>query len=142
MPIIGFNFDNIYAEKTNKLEGSINIKQKIGITEISTEKLPLNKEEDALKFDFEFLVDYEPSLAKIHIKGHVLSIEEPKLHKDVLDKWKKSKKVNQDMLQDVFNIIVSKCTIKALSMSQDINVPPLIPLPRVQPAKEHQAYIG
>jgi len=142
MPIIGFNFDNITAERDKKVEGKINIKQKIGITNISLEKLPLNKEEEVLKFNFEFLVDYEPSFAKIHIKGHVLSIEDPKLHKEILDKWKKSKKINQDMLNEVFNVIVSKCTIKALAMSQDINVPPLIPLPRVQPAKEPQEYIG
>ncbi|HLC73171.1 MAG TPA: hypothetical protein VJH20_00875 [Candidatus Nanoarchaeia archaeon] len=142
MPIIGFNFDNINAERDKKVEGKINIKQKIGITNISLEKLPLNKEEEVLKFNFEFLVDYEPSFAKIHIKGHVLSIEDPKLHKEILDKWKKSKKINQEMLNDVFNVIVSKCTIKALGMSQDINVPPLIPLPRVQPAKEPQEYIG
>ena len=142
MAIIGFNFDNIYAEKNKKIEGKINIKQKIGITEIITEKLPLNKEEEVLKFNFEFLVDYEPSFAKIHIKGHVLSMEAPKFHKEVLDKWKKSKEVNQDMLQDVFNVIVSKCTIKALAISQDINVPPLIPLPKVQQAKQPQEYIG
>ena len=106
MPIIGFNFDNINAERDKKVEGKINIKQKIGITNISLEKLPLNKEEEVLKFNFEFLVDYEPSFAKIHIKGHVLSIEDPKLHKEILDKWKKSKKINQEMLNDVFNVIV------------------------------------
>lgn len=142
MAIIGFNFDNLLAERTNKPEGNINIKQKIGIKEITSEKLPLNKNEDVLKFTFEFLVDYEPSIAKIHIKGHVLSLEDPKLSKDVMEKWKKSKKIDQEMMQDVFNVIVSKCTIKALSMSQDINVPPLIPLPRVQPDKKPQEYIG
>ena len=144
MGIIGFNFDNISAERTKRPAGNINIKQKIGITEISLEKLPLNKEEDVLKFNFEFLVDYEPTFAKIHIKGHVLSLEEPKMNKEILDKWKKSKKVSQDMLEEVFNVIVSKCTIKALSISQDINVPPLIPLPRVQPNTQPppQEYIG
>ncbi|MBS3149107.1 hypothetical protein J4455_00225 [Candidatus Woesearchaeota archaeon] len=142
MGIIGFNFDNIVAERTKKPEGNINIKQKIGITEITLEKLPLNKEEEVLKFNFEFLVDYEPEFAKIHIKGHVLSLEEPKINKEILDKWKKSKKVSQDMLEDVFNVIVSKCTIKALSISQDINIPPLIPLPRVQPTQKPQEYIG
>lgn len=142
MAIIGFNFDNISAERTNKPEGNINIKQKIGIKEITLEKLPLGKEEEVLKFNFEFLVDYEPSIAKIHIIGHVLSLEEPKRNKEILDKWKKSKKVSQDMLEDVFNVIVSKCTIKALSISQDINIPPLIPLPRVQPNKQPQEYIG
>ena len=142
MAIIGFNFDNISAERNKKLDGNINIKQKIGITEISLEKLPLGKEEEVLKFNFEFLVDYEPEFAKIHIRGHVLSLEDQKFNKEILDKWKKSKKVSQDMLNDIFNVIVSKCTIKALAISQDINVPPLIPLPKVQPAKQPQEYIG
>ena len=34
MAIIGFNFDSIIAERTKKPEGNINIKQKIGITEV------------------------------------------------------------------------------------------------------------
>ena len=69
-------------------------------------------------------------------------MEESKVHKEILDQWKKSKKISQDMLEDVFNVIVSKCTIKALSISQDINIPPLIPLPKVQQPKQPQEYIG
>ena len=142
MAIIGFNFDNILAERMKKLYGNIDIKQKIGITEITMEKLSLNKDEEVLKFNFEFLVDYEPKFAKIHIRGHVLSLEDTKRNKEIMDKWKKSKQVDSKMLQDVFNVVVSKCTIKALSISQDINVPPLIPLPKVQPNKKPQEYIG
>ena len=54
MPIVGFNIDKILAEKKEIPKDKINISTNLKITEVSQDKLQLQKTEDILRFDFEF----------------------------------------------------------------------------------------
>jgi len=134
MPIVGFNFDKITVEKTGKITGKLDIKQSTGIKRIEQEKLLLGTPEQVLKFGFEYKIDYD-KIGEILLLGHVLYLEEPKKIKLILDQWKKDKKVDREIMQQVINTILFKCTIKALNLAQEVGLPPPIKLPMVQPKK-------
>ena len=135
MPIIGFNFNQIIAEKNNKITGKLNIKNDLAIKSIEQEKITLEKSEEVLKFNFEYIINYEPKVGKIAITGNILYMDEPKKIKEILDNWKKQKKLSNELAPRILNTILSKCNIKALILSQDINLPPHIKMPFVKPSK-------
>jgi len=58
--------------------------------------------------------------------------------KEVLDEWKKAKRVPKDVMTSILNTVLTRCNIEALILSQAVNLPPPIPLPSVQqqPAEE------
>ena len=131
MPIVGFNFDKILVEKKDKISGKIDIKQNMGITKIEQEKLMLGGSEQVLKFSFEYKIDYGKP-GEIALLGHVLYLEEPKKIKAILDEWKKKKKIEPKLMEQVLNAVLFKCTIKSLNLAQKINLPPPIRLPMVK----------
>ena len=46
-------------------------------------------------------------------------------------------------MSKVLNFVLAKCNIKALALSQDVNLPPQIPLPKLTAKKqEAEQYIG
>jgi hypothetical protein len=47
-----------------------------------------------------------------------------------------TKKIPDKMRVPIFNFIMSKCNIKALSLEDDLNLPYHIPMPRLEPPKE------
>ena len=50
--------------------------------------------------------------------------------KKAIDGWKKEKKVDKDIMTQVLNTALTRCNVQALILSQDLNLPPPIPLPR------------
>ena len=101
------------------------------------------KAEETLKFSFEYKVWYEPKIGNILLEGHFFYVDEQKKIKEILTNWKKDKKIAQPLMQQLMNNIIIKCSIKALTLSQDVNLPPHIPLPTVRPqGKRPEDYIG
>ncbi len=146
MPIIGFNFEKLYVERIKnpqEVKGQINIKNNTKITDIVEEDVPDRKKGGVLRFSFSYNAIYEPTFGKITINGFCLFLDNTKNNKEILDKWKKDKELDQKLMMQVLNFILAKCNIKALSLSQEVNLPPQIPLPKLT-AKKQQAeqYIG
>lgn len=144
MPFIGFNFDRIHAErKVSEIKGDLNVKHNLNIIDLKTENITLEKKQEVLKFIFEFVLFYEPDIGFIKIEGHLLFLESPKKLKEMFQEWQKNKKISPEVLQNLFNTILAKTNIKALELSQDINLPPHLPLPRLgQQKKNINEYIG
>ena len=95
--------------------------------------------------DFEFSLDYQPDIAIIDITGFVYYLEDPTRTKEIIKDWEKNKNIPIDIKQQVLNTIILKATIRALSLEQEINVPPHMPFPSIEPAKSRQKkeeYIG
>tara|TARA_Y100000310_G_C20609680_1_gene777350 strand:- start:645 stop:1055 length:411 start_codon:yes stop_codon:yes gene_type:complete len=136
MPVIGLNIDKIDAEKTNKISGKVEIKNNLSITEIEQEKLAIGNSEEVLKFNFKYGIGYEPKIGKIELTGNVLYMEDPKQIKEVIESWKKDKKISKELTTAILNTILAKCNVKALNLSQEINLPPHIRLPLVSPTKK------
>ncbi len=132
MGIIGFNIEKVLAEKKDlTVKDKLNVNTNLKIIEIDQEKLPIGKSEDILKFTFEFEVDYEPKVGDIVLRGHILYLEDPKLIKEIMKNWKKDKNIKPEIMKQLFNAILTKCNIRALSLSQEVNLPPHIGLPRI-----------
>ncbi len=129
MPIIGFNINKINAIKEKDITGQLEIKSDLKIVKVSEESVYLDKKKSALKFSFDFLVNYEPKYANILINGDVMFLEDEGKAKDIVEKWKKTKKLEPELLERLFNNILMKCNIKTLMISQDLNLPPHIRLP-------------
>lgn len=134
MVVVGFNFTKINVERKSNVKGKIKISNNVTMKDVSQQELSLGKaKENGLKFTFEFTSKYDPDIGEISLTGEVISIEEEKKAKEILKEWKKSKKVPQDIMTNILNHVLTKCNIKALILSQDMNLPPPIPLPSVQP---------
>lgn len=133
MVVVGFNFSKIVVEKKESIKGKVNIANNVSIKSIEKADLSLGKaKQDGVKFIFEFTTDYEPDIANILLVGDVLFIDDEKKVKNILDEWKKTKKAPEDVMNQVLNTILSKCNVQALILSRDVNLPPPIPLPKVE----------
>ena len=55
--------------------------------------------------------------------------------KEYLSSWEKDKSIPTDIMSQILNTILFKCNVKALNLSQEVNLPPHIQLPRVKPNK-------
>ncbi len=144
MPIVGFVFDKIIAEKSKPIEGQVSVKRDVSIKSIRKEDVELGpkRKEELLKCDFEFSVKYEPSIGVIGITGHILYREEAPDLKKILDNWKKNKALPASLTALLLNAVLLRCNIKALSLTQDVGLPPHLQLPTVSPKIKASDYIG
>ncbi|MBU2639438.1 MAG: hypothetical protein KKG75_01885 [Nanoarchaeota archaeon] len=148
MPIVGFNFDKTLAERTGKVQKGMRAAHNIIINSIEKEDLNMGKttKKAGLKFSFEYEVKYEPKIGNISILGHILYLEDEKKINEILAKWKKSKTIEPELTMQLINTAIVKSTIKALSLSQDVNLPPHLPIPTIQPktiaSDKTNEYIG
>ncbi len=145
MPMVGFVIEKINAEKTaKKIKGNINVKTNIKIKNIEKQEIQVGeKKETILDFCFDFKVDYQPNIGKIEIVSHILYTDKPKVLEATLKEWKKKKKIDQQLMTRLYNIILYRCSIKALALSQEVNLPPSLRLPTIKPPKPGAVnYIG
>jgi len=137
MTIIGFNFTKIEAEKKELIKGKININNNVSIKNVEEKKMSLSGDKQkVLSFTFEFIAKYDPNVGSISFKGNVLLMEDSKKVKDLLDEWKKDKKLPKEVMPNILNTIMNKCNIQALILSEQINLPPPIPMPKLAPVEK------
>lgn len=142
--IVGFGFTKLSAQKKQGAKGKIDINNNISIKNVEEADLSLGKDnQNALRFVFEFTSKYEPAVGEMLFEGEVLYLEEQKKAKEILSSWKKDKKIPKELMAVLLNTVLTKCNVQALILSQEINLPPPIPLPRVQiQANTDKTYIG
>ena len=143
MSIVGFNFTKISVErKSGNISGKVNIANNISIKNAEKKDLSLGKaKQDGIKFSFEFTSKYTPDVGSILLNGEVLYMEDKAKVEEILNNWKKDKKLPPDVITPMLNMALTKSNIQALILSQEINLPPPIPLPKVE-QKEGKDYIG
>lgn len=133
MTIVSFNFLSMNAEKKNAIKGKVNINNNVTIKDVEEKDLSLGvNKQQSLRFIFEFISKYDPNVGSITLTGDVLFIEEAKKIKEILDGWKKNKKLPKEVTSKVLNTILLKCNVQALILSEQLNLPPPIPLPKIQ----------
>ena len=133
MTIVGLNFTKIEAEKKELVKGKININNNVSINKVEEKKLSLATEKQKIiAFTFEFISKYDPNVGFIKITGDVLYMESANKVKEILDGWKKDKKLPKEIMATILNSVLTKCNIQALILSEQINLPPPIPLPKLQ----------
>jgi len=133
MTIVSFNFTKIEAEKKEVSKGKINISNNVTIEKVEEKDLSLgSQKQKVLNFTFQFTSKYSPDAGNIKLVGNVLYMEDSKKVKEVLDDWKKDKKLPKDIMTKVLNVVLNKSNVQALILSDHVNLPPPIPLPKVQ----------
>ena len=135
MAIIGFNFTKINVErKKEKATGKIDIKNNVGIVDVEESKnIKIgNAEQKVLKMTFDFDVNYEPKIGYMKFTGEVVYLGESAKMDSLLKGWKKDKKLPSDIMSGVINTVLNKCNIQAVILSQQINLPSPVPMPKVK----------
>jgi hypothetical protein len=139
--VIGFNLTKLSIERVKELKGQITVKYNLDVPDVKKEVINISKEKETLSFDFKFTINYEPKLANILFEGYLLLLADQKESKDILKNWKKKQGLN-DVRMLVFNTVLTKCSIKALELEDDLNIPSHLPLPKIAPAKQGSSYTG
>lgn len=133
MAVIGFNFTKINVERKAPVTGQIKIANNMSVKKVEDHTIMLGKtKQEGLKFTFEFTSKYEPNIGDMLIVGEVIYINEPDKIKAIVAEWKKDKKVSKEVMTEILNAVLDKCNIQALTLSRDMNLPPPVPLPKVQ----------
>ncbi|MFH1133969.1 MAG: hypothetical protein V1735_05740 [Nanoarchaeota archaeon] len=137
MAIVGFNLTKLSVERAETLKGKISIANNVSIKDIEDADLSLgDAKQRGLKFIFEFSSKFEPEFASIVMHGNVLFLAEAAKVTSLLDGWRKSKKIPQEVMTEVLNVVLTKCNIEALMLSRDFNLPSPVPLPKVEAQKK------
>lgn len=134
MKIIGFNLTKISIERKEKLEKELKVTQNINIVDITKEKIIISKDE-SLKISFKLEIDYGGDFANLEFKGNIMLLPEKEETKKILKSWK-DKKLSEEFRNPLFNFIMTKCTIKALGLEDELSLPPHIQMPRIAQNKE------
>ena len=132
MPIAGFEFTNINVEKQETAKGKINISNNVGIVDILKGDLKIGEgKQPGLKFLFSYRSQYDPGFAHIELKGTVHYLTNEKEAKEILDAWTKDRKVTKAVAEQVVNTILTKSNIQSIILSNTVNLPPPVPMPKV-----------
>jgi len=128
MRIVGFTTNKILIEQKASAKDKLEIKAGLTISDIKKEELNLT-DKASLKFEFVYTVDYEPDVAKVEIKGSVITIDEKEESKEILKSWK-DKKLPDNFRIPILNFIMSKCNIKSIQLEDEMGLPLHVPMPK------------
>ncbi|HLD49288.1 MAG TPA: hypothetical protein VJB11_02905 [archaeon] len=136
MSVIGLQLKSVKASIDEKkiIEGNINVNSSPRIESVEKKDINVPGIKDVLSINFIFEVNYDPKVGEIEMEGEVLYQTDKS--KDILAKWKKDRKLEDDMAVEVLNAIFRRCLVEALSLSNELRLPPPIRLPIVQKAAE------
>ncbi len=134
MKIIGFNLIKVSIERKENITGELKIDQNIDIKDIKEETVPISKD-TALKIKFRFTIDYSNDSAKLVFEGFLVLLPEKEELTKFLDSWK-NKQIPEDSKVPIFNFIMAKCNVKALSLEDELAIPTHIPMPRINPNED------
>lgn len=133
MGVIGLSINKIVVERIAPVVGKVNINNNASIKEVhKTELMTGTKKQDALRFVFEFKSNYDPNLAYIQITGDLIWMDKEEQIKELKKQWDDKKQINPDVMTQILNSVLTKCSIEALVLSREMNLPSPIPIPRVQ----------
>ena len=133
MRVIGFNFEKISVERLKARTENLKINTNIDVSEIKEIKNEVLKtKESIIEVVFSYSIKYEPGLATVDLRGHLVLSLDDKLAKDVLKEWKK-KKMPDGFRISLFNLILRKATVKSLQLEDELSLPLHVPLPSIRP---------
>lgn len=141
MAVIGFNINAINArvETAKERKGNVNVNSSPLITGIDKKEIELSGVKDVVAINFQFETKYEPKIGEIMLEGEVLY--QSSNSKEIIAKWKKEKRMDDDMAIEVLNTIFRRCLAKAIEISAELRLPPPVSFPIVK-LKDQEEYIG
>ncbi|MEM5814672.1 MAG: hypothetical protein QXD77_02555 [Candidatus Aenigmatarchaeota archaeon] len=145
MPVIGLMLSNITAKRTAEQAGHASIGNNVSIKSVEEiDLLGVGKKGLKLNFEFSsaFMDEKKKPFGEIIITGDVLFMSDNPA--ELLMGWKKDKKLPEDVNLQCINTVIRRCMGKAITLSEEVNLPPPIPLPfaHKQAPDEKGRYIG
>lgn len=138
MRVIGFTFTKILTERNANLFAKPVINTNIEFLNVEKESVEILKDSEPLKVTFKCNWSYseadkkDKQLGEIAFQGEIILATEPDLAKEIIKDWKK-KKLGTSLQVPMFNLILRKCTPRAASLAEEVNLPSPIPLPKIKP---------
>lgn len=132
MPVVGFNINKIKADIYEiKVEKNINVNSVPNITDVKKKDIGMGMD-DVIAVNFNFEVTYEPKIGQIFLEGELL------FKSDAADKiaetWDDRKLLDDSVSVEIMNTIMRKCLMKAVTLSDELRLPPPVKFPVVRPA--------
>ena len=132
--IINVQFTGIVATKKKEARVSTEAKNNLTITNITSQPIDdLTKKQRAATVEFVFYVEYAPEVAKIELAGAAVYLNTEEKINLLVKKWQKEKKMEKEFIPAIFNHLLTKCNIKALSIEEELALPFHLPVPHVKP---------
>ena len=136
MKIVGFNYNKINIERISDSFKNLKVNTHLDIEDIKKLEVDfLHNDEEILGLKFKYLINYEPSIAKIEFEGNILITISPEKSKEILKGWK-DKKILEEIKIPLFNTIMRKSSVKALQFQEEMNLPFHIPFPSIKKTDE------
>ncbi len=142
MQVIGLNFTKILAEKSGSFRKS-SINTNIEFTELEKTEFDILKDSEALKISFRYSITFSTSEhkeaedGKILFEGAITLAVSKEEAKSLKKSWKK-KQLPNNIRIPLFNLILRKCTPKAMYLADEIDLPSPVPLPKIKPKTEQE----
>ena len=132
MPVVTVSFKKLSIERTGAARPkNMKVNNNIAINDIEKTDLNLGTlKQPALRFAFDYTTKYSPNYASINMAGDLIFFTAPEKVESILKEWKKDKKTPEDITLQVINHLYSRCTVQALVLSQELNLPPPVRLPQ------------
>ncbi len=131
MAIVGMNYTKIQAERKTGVMGKTEIKTTPKILDVVKAPLTgLGNKIDVLNIKFEFESIVEPEKGNINIEGAII-YRTDKI-KEILKQWKKDETLPAEVHVEVINYLFMKVTVLALQLSDALQMPPVVGMPRVE----------
>ena len=142
MRVVGFNFKKLEAERKESKKGKLKIDSNIDIEEIEEQEFSLDKDKKALRFIFNFSINYKPGIATITLNGYLIAVFSKENAKKIQNKWE-DKKLPSEVKKLIFNFILKKSNLKALELEDELGLPPHLPMPKLKSgSKQGKSYTG
>ena len=136
MPIVGFNFKKISAEKKAQVQNNDKIQNIIKIATVEESTIKIGSEEQKVAaISFEFAVDYAEA-GKLEFLGNIIYYDTEEVVKGLISGWKNESKVNPQFGTMIYNFIMARCNIKALQFEDEVGLPLHLRLPRLRVSPE------
>ena len=136
MTIVKINLHKLHAERNLENKGGqVNINNNVSIKDV--EDLSFSADgKKGVKFTFAFNCAYEPALGKIDVEGQVLYVNDEKVTDEIKANWEKEKRLPMNVMEEVVNAALHKGNIQAIKISEEVNLPSPLPLPRMRSAEQ------
>lgn len=143
MQVIGFNFSKISGQRSQDIKPPFNVNTSVELTNVEKEKVSLIKEGDPLKVSFQVKLSYlsqdskdsqkkdkqEPG-AELVFEGFLVLLGQPEENKELLKSWKK-KEYSNEIKVPLINIVLERCSVKALELEESLGLPFFPSLPKI-----------
>lgn len=142
MKILGLSFSKISGEKKEEFQSS-DINTNIQFIDLKKEDSSLIKDSESFKLKYSFSIDYfsnkdtqskkknNEKKASLVFEGNIFIATSGDESKELLKQWKK-KQIASIAKLSLYNYILRKCSIKAVPLQEELNLPTHVRLPQLQ----------